>query len=240
MAVLTAAPAPADTIRLVTGNNYAPYTDENLPEGGFATDVVRRVLQSMGHEVVVDFGTWSRAKELTARAEYYATFPWTYTEERAKDFAFSMPFVVQKQFALFDKNRVPAARDIQGLKGLVLCSPFIVALPHTLVPFLDSGEMHIERPDNEVLCLKMIQRGRADFYVTSRDLGAALIENAGIPASEFTWSSFPVIIQKSGLMAAKDNQAAVDLLPEFDKALKAFKASGEYVELAKKHGIIID
>jgi polar amino acid transport system substrate-binding protein len=51
----SAAPTAAENITLVTGNDWAPFTDKNLPGGGMAISIRREAFQSQGHEVNINF-----------------------------------------------------------------------------------------------------------------------------------------------------------------------------------------
>jgi polar amino acid transport system substrate-binding protein len=71
-----AMPAQAATLDIVTGNDFAPYADEKLPNGGFATDLVREVIKKIGTETNIRFLPWKRGYELTTSGETLATFPY--------------------------------------------------------------------------------------------------------------------------------------------------------------------
>ncbi|OPH11761.1 amino acid ABC transporter substrate-binding protein, partial [Azospirillum brasilense] len=53
--------APLDSaLDLVTGNDFAPFTGEDLSEGGLLTDIVRRAFDEVGLRYGVRFMPWRR------------------------------------------------------------------------------------------------------------------------------------------------------------------------------------
>ena len=83
---VAAGPAGADDglhVSLATGDSYPPYTDEQLPYGGFATRVVMRVFQIADVRVdSVIWRPWNRVGLLTQELAVDAAFPYIVTPER--------------------------------------------------------------------------------------------------------------------------------------------------------------
>lgn len=75
-----AAPATSTPIRYLTGSNYAPFTDENMPEQGMITELVKRgtELGNPDQEYRVTFiNDWgSHLTELLPMGAFDAGFPW--------------------------------------------------------------------------------------------------------------------------------------------------------------------
>ena len=53
----SAATAEGQEIRLVTGNDYAPYTDLDLPEGGMVNEIVKKENLAQDYNIYVFHGT---------------------------------------------------------------------------------------------------------------------------------------------------------------------------------------
>ncbi len=45
----------AEPIPIVTGNKFAPFTDEKLPNGGLATEIIKTTFNELGHETKIKF-----------------------------------------------------------------------------------------------------------------------------------------------------------------------------------------
>ena len=78
-----------EPVKLVTGNDYQPYTHESLPEGGLFNEIVKRAYDKVGITYAIDWKPWRRGFNETLAGKYLATYPYVLTEERNKLFAFS-------------------------------------------------------------------------------------------------------------------------------------------------------
>ena len=78
--------AKAQTIRLVTGNNLAPYTDIRLTNGGLITELVEAVYNELGFETVISFGDWDQGYADTLGGRFEATFPYQPDQVKSDEF----------------------------------------------------------------------------------------------------------------------------------------------------------
>lgn len=241
LAVLVAATSPgtgkAETIELVTGENYAPYTGSDLPEGGFASAVIRLAFERAGIDARIGFDAWSRALDRTRDRAVFGTFPWIDTPERREFLAFSEPVIVLEQHGLYSPERPLRASGLADLTGKVLCNPFSYAKPASLADPIAAGAIPVEEPDLELSCYRMLLRGRVDFYVIQKQMAEAFLADTEMTMSAFAFTDFPIVVQRLGLAAAKDHPDAPRLLAAFNGALAAMRADGTYARLAAKHGV---
>ncbi len=87
--LMTFRPTHADTLYL-TSLEWPPYSSASMPSQGVSVAVAKAALESMGHELVVEFFPWSRAIALaTYNPKYSGYFPEYYYE--SEDFLFSDP-----------------------------------------------------------------------------------------------------------------------------------------------------
>ncbi len=113
----------AEPIPIVTGNKFAPFTDEKLPNGGLATEIIQKTFSEMGYETKIKFLPWQRGFNATKENKYFGTFPYSYNEERSKNFYFSEPIYNQVFLFFVLKNsniHYSAESDLQGLR---VCKP---------------------------------------------------------------------------------------------------------------------
>ena len=82
---LGAVSVQAEELAIATGNDYAPFTDEELPEGGLATEVVVEAFAAVDHEVDIDFRPWARGYHDTGQGVFAGTFPYVHSDERAEE-----------------------------------------------------------------------------------------------------------------------------------------------------------
>jgi len=82
LSVALVSSAVADSWRLVTGDDYAPFTGESLPAGGMLTQVVQSALAAAGISNTLDWRPWNRGYLQTLRGDYDATFPYVRSVQR--------------------------------------------------------------------------------------------------------------------------------------------------------------
>ena len=229
--------AYAQEIKLVTGNDYKPYADQTLPEGGLATDIARQAFIKAGYKPVFEFKGWTRAKEEAKRGQYFATFPWTNLPERRAEWDFSEPIIQLKNFGFYAKNNPIKVNSVEEMANLRLCNPFSYAIPTVLKTYVDSGSMLVEDPDWELSCHFMMLRGRVDFVQTSKSLFSAQVATAELDMNQFASTSFPIAVQDLGLMVSKSTNGREEIIAKFNKAMAEMDAAGEIDAIYKKHNV---
>ncbi len=64
-----------ETLKLVTGNDFSPFTDEKLKNGGMYTSVIKTILNRLKIHYEIEFYPWARGYELVKKEKFDATFP---------------------------------------------------------------------------------------------------------------------------------------------------------------------
>lgn len=108
-------PLQAAPLALTSGNDYAPFADQDLPGGGLATRVVRAVFERLGEPIRIDWLPWKRGYALTLEGRYAATFPYIHSPEREALFHYSEPIFVGKSYLYTLKTR-PLVLSEAGLR----------------------------------------------------------------------------------------------------------------------------
>ena len=88
-----------DTVTL-TASTSPPYSDVKLPEQGLAMEVVSHVFKRAGYAPQIEFKVWSRAMEGVSVGLYDALAAAWYSDERAKEYLFSEPYLNSKLILL--------------------------------------------------------------------------------------------------------------------------------------------
>jgi len=225
---MTATPASAETVRLTTGNDYKPYTDESLPGGGLATQIVRAACEAVGHDLSVDFRPWKRGYNDTLENKYIGTFPYVKTEERLKEYAYSEPIFTAVRRPLVMADSDVQASDLDALKGMTFCEPAGYAIFGKLKPMLDAGEIERHEPQSMKSCLRLLQRGRVDFVPLGSVQGPATV--ADVLGTTETTRFLDIELAKTILyvMVPKDAPDAQARLAIFNKGLARIRENGTY------------
>ena len=168
--------ADGAVIRLLTGNDYAPFTDQSLPDQGLITDIVATALSASPEQPAFEIGwvdDWSlHLKDLLTNLEYDIGFPWfkpdcvsTPEEYRCQNFNFSNP-VFEMPILLFTHRDRPlifnADKDIHGS---VLCRPngyFTHDLEKNGRLWLTNNIIELKQPSTIKECFDLLTAGTVD------------------------------------------------------------------------------
>lgn len=233
--VLTATGVAADPLPLMTGNDYRPFSDQNLPEGGMATDIVRTAFTRMGHETDIVFRPWKRGMVEAQTGRYLATFPWAHSDEREEAFAFSNK--------LYSFNQYFFTRFSSGIKGVTkedvagskLCLP-IGYTTSTLDAWVSEGVIELIRPANLSNCFQMLASGRADLIRVNDIIGWSTVDKVFSDRTPFRIvDGGPVRVSVQYTLFSPKHPLTPTLLPAFNAELDAMKADGTILKIMEKH-----
>lgn len=168
-----ALPAAADSYQLTTGNDYRPFIDEELPQGGMVTEIVRVAYENAGHEVSIDFIPWKRGARLVHDGKYTATFGYVKTDDRLKKWLFSDPVVTFGDRPVVAADSDISVKNLEDFKGLTSCLPVGWSTLDKIQKMIDAGEMKQSNPRNLESCFKLLKRGRVDVVVMDKPTAAA-------------------------------------------------------------------
>lgn len=227
---------PATAAEIVTGNDYAPYTDEKLPEGGFATDLVRMVLASLGDAPKIRFLPWKRGYQMTASGEVLATFPYVKNPDRVAEMLFSDALYFDLSRIFFNKTSPIGYSGMASLKGKILCNPTGYVVYPEIKAALDTQELRLQEPNDMPTCLKFLDVGRADFIISSIPVVTATAKELGIP-DKIGVAETPFKENGSYLIVGKNTAGGADFVRSFNAGLAALKATPTYAALVRKHAL---
>jgi len=232
---LVAASAVAAPVRLVSGPDYVPFADPNLPSGGLAGALVLAAFASADIAVEpVQYEPWKRGYADVLAGQFDATFPYVRSKQREAEMLFSDPIYDIVTVALFPAD---SGRDYSGpdsLKGLTLCLPIGYAPAPPLVPLIEAGAIRIQQPGNPDLCLKELASGRVDVFVNNGELIDLRAPALFGPAPPFVRGHIPVDRQALYLVAPRAAPGAADLVDRFNKGLAAIRADGRYEAIVRR------
>ncbi len=225
----------AESFRLTTGNDFKPFTDESLPNGGIYTEMVKFIFKEMGYETEFEFLPWKRGYMVTEMGEFIATFPYNKNEKRAKVFMFSKPLISYKEHFFVKKDSSFQFTSFGALNNVTYCLP----LGHNSADIqkaLDDGRVTVERPPNYSNCFKMIKAGRADFISINPFVGWDTISNLFGHKSDFR--SIPIEdmpVSSLHMMFSKNHPKGKKILKQFDQKLGELEKQGVIQEKFKQY-----
>ncbi|MEX0624092.1 substrate-binding periplasmic protein [Saccharospirillum sp.] len=229
----------ATTLKLVTGDHYAPFSDQNLPEGGLATHLVTYLFEQMKQPVNVDVLSWTEGYQAALNGDYAGTFPYIQSQERLAGFLFSEPLFTVSSFAYVDQSSTINARRPEDLAGLTLCLPEGFAHGFVLNELVQSGAITRITPPDLPSCFAMLQSGEADFVKINRYVARELLRNAGVPHSAIRALSFPVETLSMHFIAPRNQAGSAALIATLNQALAELQRDNEYARFIDDYLSII-
>lgn len=237
LALLLSLPAyaQADSLRLVTGDDYAPFTGKALPAGGMLTQVVQRALAKRQIASSLDWRPWNRGYMKTLQGEYDATFPYVRSPQREAEYLYSTPLFVAEQH-LFSRASEPFEIDKPAsMQGKRLCYPLGWHPPKIIQDLLEQNLLTRHSPTGLKECAHLLLLGRDDFFVADKRLGEAALRSTGAPLSQFRSSTSALSSSALHLIVPRTHPRAAAIIEQFNQGLAALQASGEYQRLIEGH-----
>lgn len=223
--------AHAADVRLVTGDDYAPLTDRELPRGGMLSAVAQAALERSGLASSLAWQPWNRGYLMTLRGEYDATFPYIRAEQREHDFLYSAPLYVSEQH-LFSRATDPVeVNDLAGISGRRLCHPLGWQLPAEVQALVDRGVLVRHSPPSLSECALLLLLGRDDVFLADRLLGVHAVQSTEVDRQRFHISDSVLSRQTIHLIVPRSRPDAGQLIERFDRGLRTLQDSGDYQRL---------
>lgn len=227
--------AQADTLRLVTGDDYAPFTGKTLPAGGMLTQVVMAALQQRNVVISLSWRPWKRGYQKTLSGDYDATFPYVRTEEREALFLYSQPLYTVEQHIFSRAADVLEIADLPSMQGRRFCYPLGWQPPAVMQQLLDDGKLIRHSPMGLNECARLLLMGRDDFFISDRHLGETAFKLIGVPAEQFRRSEIAISRSPLHLLVPRSNPRGAAIIEQFNLGLAALQASGDYQRLLERH-----
>jgi polar amino acid transport system substrate-binding protein len=210
---------------LVTGPDFPPYADQNLPDGGVVTRIVKQAYAKVGRTVDIQFVPWSRGFAAVRDGKADATFPYAPSAERLAIMQASEPIFMLQNRAWYARDQPIAWKTPEDLAGKRLCQPLGYAPSKPIQALIDRGALQLIQPRNMESCVRMVQSHRADFTTDDPTVIRAVMARTRIDLAESpqTLEHRPLV-----LLAAKGDSRGAAVLADFNEGLRRMKADGSY------------
>lgn len=228
--------AQEQPLRLVSGPDYPPFSDPELPAGGMLTEIVGAAFAAAGMPMApVRFEPWKRgyASVLALRAD--ATFPYVWTPERAEEVVFSDILYDAHAVAVFPATSPHDYASPESLRGLVMCVPLGFAVNTAIEPLVKSGAVQVRQNADVEGCLRQMLVGRIDVFVGEEIMVAQTMRLRFGGEAAFKRGSVPVKQIPHYLIVGKANPRAAAILEAFNRGLEQVRADGRWQEIVSRH-----
>jgi polar amino acid transport system substrate-binding protein len=244
-----AAAASSSKIRVVTGDDFAPFSDRSLENGGLLADVVTVALSAAVPEG--GFGVhwvndWSAHLDpLLKQNMADMSFPWgrpdcagDLGQQRCTDYLYSEPMFEYLVLLFVNKDRPVIFAEDADIEGRTLCRPAGFStdmLDQNGRNWVRGGKVTLKTPRTVAACFQMLVAGEVDAVVINEFTGRAAIKDLGLGAGVDVVQGRPISITGLHVVIAKDNAQADDLLQTVNTGLARIQASGQYQSIVNVH-----
>lgn len=218
--------------------NWAPYSGEDMPNYGFATDIIRTALQKEGYETAVTFVPWARLLKGIETGKYDLLPGVWHTSEREK-FIFFGDVIAENRMVIINHAFYDFEyKKLEDLRGEVVG----VAIGYGYPEFFMQADYFIreEAVDLESNLRKLIYR-RINLtigdemvarYTASKNFADAadLIKYAKVPVEE-TPLLFGISIKVTGYE---------EITKSFNHSLAKMREDGSYQAILRSHQLSDD
>jgi polar amino acid transport system substrate-binding protein len=235
-------------IKLLTGSNYAPFTDQEWLGGGMFTELVNAAFEEAPSHLPFSI-TWENdwSKHLYPLLDdktFDMGFPWARpnceedpTNERCSGFHFSEPV-----FDVLELLYVKADSDLtffedSDLHGKSICRPkgyFTHDLEENGRLWLTKDLITLVQPETPANCFEMLEAGEVDFAAASEFLGPSVTAKMG---KQDAFKSLERALSSSGLhvIISKRHWRGTTNLYRFNAGLEQLKKTPRYQEIVDRH-----
>ena len=240
------APAPLP-VRMVTGNGYAPFTDETLPGGGMFTQLVEMAIFRADPAIpysMTFINDWqAHIDALLPSQAYDLSFPWIKPDctgakmlspgdqARCDNFVFSAPFyeIVDGFFARPNSDLI-SATNFSAFKGKRICRPDGFTTGVLDQVGLGMSDIDLIRPSEATDCFEALAAGKVDLVSIDAEVGDSAIALLGL-TGQFTQNPHLMSLQSLHVIAHKSNARAVETVVQLDSGLVEMYESGEWYDI---------
>ncbi|MGX9357190.1 LysM peptidoglycan-binding domain-containing protein [Roseobacteraceae bacterium S113] len=241
--------ATRSKINLVTADDYAPFTDRGLPNGGLFTDVVQRAMEHVNPEqgFQIHFvNDWnSHFEPLLSNALLDLGFPWFQPDctlqpdtYRCTDLSFSEPVIEMLILAFQHKDRPLNFSSDADMIGRTLCRPTGYA-----TYFFDANDRNwlknnlitLETPATPNDCFEMLDEGEVDAVVLNEFTGRKKMAELEMKDRVEPVLTRPVHIDGLRVVVHKSHPRADELLAMIDAGLEGIRGNGVYQDVLSEH-----
>ncbi len=241
--------ATRSKINLLTADDYKPFTDRSLPNGGMYTEIVQATMDAAAPQegyAIHWVNDWSAHHEpLLANALLDLGFPWfkpdcdadpeTY---RCANLVFSDPVFEVLSVMLVQSSSGFAYNTDADMQGRTLCRP---AGYSTFIfdqdgrNWLKDGDITLEMPGTIDDCFRMLTAGEVDGLVLNEFTGRQKIKDLGLDGQVQVATGLPIAIDGLFIVAHKSHPQAQELMVLVNDGLSQIKQNGEYQRVIDEH-----
>ncbi len=236
------------TIRLVTGSDYQPFTDEDMDGGGVFTQLVRAALDAVEADVTADIvfvNDWgSHLDVLLPSGAFDGTFPWVLPnceaasltdamQARCDNFRFADPvYEIFTGMITRAGDSLATTTDFDAFKGKTVCVPDGYGAVVLAAQDVTEPDVTYARPSTPEACFEDLVAGSVDAVEMELTQAADIVGRLGMEdqvAVNDQISSISVLT----VYVHKDNPDGDAILASLNAGLNEIRNSGVWFQTVR-------
>ncbi|MGQ9922132.1 MAG: transporter substrate-binding domain-containing protein, partial [Desulfobacca sp.] len=210
-------------------HNYPPfeYLDDRGQPAGFNVDLSRAIAREMHLNLEIRFGSWDDIVKQLAQGDIDVVQGMYYSPQRAEQFDFSQPYLVNHYFSVVQKGKGEPPTTVAELGGKSL----VAQRGDIIQAFLSQHGLtdRLLLVENQEEVLRAVAAGRAEVGLVIR-LGALYFsKKEGL--TDLVLGRSPLLAAEYCYAVRRGNKA---ILAQFSEGLKVLAESGAYRQLQEK------
>jgi len=229
---LTTVGVQAQETVTLTASTSPPYADAKLPEQGLAMEIVSHVFKRAGYAPQIEFKIWSRAMEGVSVGLYDALAAAWYSDERAKEYRFSEPYLTSKLILLKLRSDPAVYTDKAHLAGKRLGTQADYAYG---VDFEAIDGLTLSPENHAIQNLLGLLNGKVDVVIgDQRTLAMQLNEYLPKEMHKFEVVDASLPPRSRHVAASRAIEGEQKMVADFNRALAAARKDGSYAAIVAK------
>jgi len=238
-----------DTIRFLTADDYAPFTDRKLINGGIVTHMLRASLAanpSRPEFVISWINDWSTHLDpLLTTHEHDLGFPWLQPDceaspddYRCQNFKFSHPIFEMLILLFTDKDRPMSFASDADIEGAVLCRPkgyYTHDLEKDGRLWLTNNIIELKQPDNIKGCFDLLAKGEVDAVALNEFTGRAAVSELQLTGQVEVLENRPLSVEGLHVVVHKSHPRANELIDLVNDSMTEFQLGDTYDAVVDMH-----
>jgi polar amino acid transport system substrate-binding protein len=216
-------------------SNWAPYKDENLPEGGIVTDITKKALIRAGYDVSITVVPWKRALLGTIVGKYDVIPAIWLNPERAEKLNFGDAIITSRMVIVSRGDYNFQFQSLESLRGETVG----VAAGWGYPEAFQKADYFIKDEALDLMqSLRKLIFGRIKLAIVE-EFASRYTVNAHFKDAVGTLNYSKVALQKNDLHVAftKNRPDHEEIKNRFNAALASMKEDGSFQKILAFHGV---
>lgn len=236
-------------ISILVADEYKPFMDRSLPNGGLVIDVMQQVMKaadpSEGYAFhwVNDFS--AHLEPLLSNALLDVGVPWLRPAcesnpdaYRCKNFDFSDPMFEMLILLFTNKDKPITFNSDADIVGLNLCRPagyYTHDLDKNGRNWVAQSKITLTRPDSINDCFELLGQGKVDAVVVNEFTGRAVLKELDMKDAVKIIDTRPLSIEGLHVVIHKTHPRSQELIALINEGLRKIKDTGKYQKIIDVH-----